>query len=384
MTDSSLPFPLTILHLVSSERWTGVADPVVSLAREQAKMGHDVWLACIGGYTFEEKARESGVRVFSELTLDRRLHPPNIYADFKRLRDFVAERKVHITHSHLLHDNWLAASSLRKFKEPHLLMRTMHRFEWPRRDPMHKYLWRRRTDHIITTSDAMRERILSRLGLAADRVDVVNGGADLKRFNPSLDRDFMRAKYDIPLDAPVAGIVARLRDGRGHRWLLEAIPRVLEQSPDAHFLIVGRGELKYPLRAEVAASPHADRIHMTGYLSDTLPEAYSAMTCSLFLGLGSEGTCRAILEGMACARAVIGVDAGGVSEIVEQDKTGLIVDPDDVEGLAGAIASVLNDPTRASQLGNSGRQRCEERYTERVRADEIQQIYTKAWRRKNG
>jgi glycosyltransferase involved in cell wall biosynthesis len=375
--------PLSILHLVSSERWTGVADPVISLASQQAASGHTVWLACIGGYTFEEKARESGVRIFTALTLDRRLHPPNLYADYRRLRQFIGDNDIDIVHTHLLHDNWLAGLALRGRQRPHLLVRTMHRFEWPRGDPFHKWLFGKRTDAMITTSESMRQRIAKRVGLPPERVDIVHGGVDLQRFNPSLDPSIVRDEFNIPPEAPVVGIVARLRDGRGHHWLLRAAPEVLAQAPEARFLIVGRGELKRDLRARIAASPHADRLVMTGYRDEDLPEAYAAMNCALFLGQGSEGTCRAILEAMACGRPVIGASVGGVRDIVEDGATGRLVEEDDCDGLADAITSLLTDTEKTANMGRNARKQCEERFTEERRASDILDIYERAWKRKH-
>jgi len=369
---------------VSSERFTGVAEPVISLAKQQYKQGHVVWLACIGGYTFEQQALQSGIQIFTELTLDRRLYPLNIHADYKRLQRFIEERRIDIVHSHLLHDNWLAASALRAHKRPHLLIRTMHRFEWPRRDPMHKYLFRKRVDHIITTSEAMRQRVLSRLGLPPEKVDVIFGGVDLERFNAAVNPYAIRDEFHVPHDAPVAGIVARLRKGRGHDWLLRTIPKALQRLPSAHFLIVGRGELKYKMREQVARMPERANVYMTGYRVDDLPEAYAAMNCSMFLGQGSEGTCRAILEAMACGRPVIGVADGGVGEIIRDGQTGLVVAQGDEQGLCDALVRMMSDLGAAAAMGRQARAECERRFTEENRTEGIMRVYRAAWESKYG
>ena len=89
---------LSILHLVSSERWTGVAEPVISVGAAQSSDGHNTYLACIGGYTFEDQARQSGIEILTSLTMDRRLYPGNLYADYKRLREIVEQRGIDIIH----------------------------------------------------------------------------------------------------------------------------------------------------------------------------------------------------------------------------------------------------------------------------------------------
>ena len=369
----------SILHLVSSERWTGVADPVIATARKQSEWGHKVWLACIGGYTFEEQARAQGIEILTTLTMDRRLYIPNLYGDYKKLRRLVLENNIDVIHTHLLHDHWMAAMALRGLPRRHLLLRTMHRYDWPRRDLLHKWLFCRRTDHLMTTSEAMKKRIVGRLRLPPDRVDVIFGGVETYRFHPDCDGEALRREFGIPPDAPVAGIVARLRDGRGHDWLLRVFPRVLEEIPQAHLLIVGRGELKYPLRERIARMEARERIHMTGYRSDDLPEAYAAMDCALFLGQGSEGTCRAILEAMSSGRPVVGVDDGGVAEIIRDGVTGHVAAKDSEAALCEAMVSVLGDRDKARAMGAAARRQCLERFTEDARARAVLDAYDRTW-----
>ena len=377
-----MPDSFSILHLVSSERWTGVADPVISIAKQQHVFGHKTFLACIGGYTFEQQARQSGIEILTSLTMDRRLYPVNLYRDSKSLRRLVEKHQINVIHTHLLHDHWLAALALRSYNQPYLLLRTMHRFDWPRRDPLHKWLFRKRTDHLITTSEAMRQRILSRLGISPERVSVTYGGVDLERFHPGVDSEPLRAKFNIPAEAPVAGIVSRLRTGRGHEWLMRTAPSVIERMPQAHFLIIGRGEIKRSLREQISQAPERDHFHSPGYLSDELPAGYAAMTCSMFLGQGSEGTCRAILEAMACGKPVIGVDDGGVKEIIRHGETGLVVKKDDGAGLRDALLELLGDPGRAAEMGRRARAECASRFTEAVRSQGILDIYHRAWKAK--
>ncbi|MCX7049615.1 MAG: glycosyltransferase family 4 protein [Candidatus Sumerlaeota bacterium] len=377
-----MPDTFSILHLVSSERWTGAADPVISLAKLQHLSGHKTFLACIGGYTFEQQARQSGIEILTSLTMDRRLYPINLYKDCKKLLRLVEKNQINVIHTHLLHDHWMAALALRSYKNPHLLLRTMHRFEWPRRDPLHQWLFRKQTDHLIATSEAMRQRILARLGVAPDHVSVSYGGVDLDRFHPGVDPAPLCARFHIPPGALVAGIVARMRAGRGHDWLMRTAPAVIGRIPKAHFLIIGRGELKHSVREQISQRPERGHLHSTGYLAEDLPLGYAAMTCSMFLGQGSEGTCRAILEAMACGKPVIGVDDGGVKEIIAHGRTGFVVKKDDDAGLRDALLELLGNPGRAAEMGRQAREECASRFTEEMRTQNILSAYQRVWNAK--
>jgi hypothetical protein len=84
--------PLRILHLAASERWTGCAEPLTSVALQQIKMGHQVWVGCCPGYTFEEELRKREIPVLEGLYLNRRMHPLHTISDMQIGRASCRER----------------------------------------------------------------------------------------------------------------------------------------------------------------------------------------------------------------------------------------------------------------------------------------------------
>jgi glycosyltransferase involved in cell wall biosynthesis len=371
-----------ILHLASSERWTGIAEPVVSLAREQQRSGHEVWLACVPGRSFERRARQNDLRVVSHFHLDRRLNPLRFLGDLQEIRRFVLENRIEIVHSHLLHDNWMAAMALLRVGTPPLLVRTFHRWERPRADLFHKWLFGRRNDLTITTSRSLLELFDGRILLTREATAVVYGGVDSERFSPEHAREEFRREFNILPDAPVAGMVARMTPGRGHRWLVNAAPEIARRLPQSRILLIGRGPLKKPLRAEIAGSALRQNLIMVGYRSKDLPQAYAALDVALFLGMGSEGTCRAALEAMATGRPVVAIRTGALPEIIDDGKTGLLVESDNVAALAEAIVRLLGNRAERERMGRAARQAILERFTESQRAEATVEAYRAAWRRK--
>ncbi|MBM3335126.1 glycosyltransferase family 4 protein [Candidatus Sumerlaeota bacterium] len=371
--------PFRILHLSSSERWTGPAEPIVSLAREQQRRGHEVWLACVPGQSFERRARHQGLRTLSQFHLDRRLNPLRFLGDLRSTRLFVRANQVEIVHCHLLHDNWIAALALMGLRKPPLLARTFHRWELPRGDIAHRWLFGWRNDLTITTSRSLLALFDGRIALRGGATAVIYGGVDCERFNPDRCGLALREELGISPSAPVAGIVARMTVGRGHRWLLNAAPAVVRHMPQARILLIGRGPLKKPLRAEINSTRLRENVALAGYRRADLPEAYAALDVALFLGMGSEGTCRAALEAMATGRPVIAHRAGALPEIVEDGKTGLLVEPDDADALADAIVRLLGDPHERERMGRAARQAVLERFTEAHRAEATLAAYRAVW-----
>ena len=380
VTPSTPSQPLKILHLASSERWTGVAEPVVSLACEQRRMGHRVWVGCVPGRSFERRVRERGLPLLEGLHLNRRLNPFHLISDLRLLPRFCRQNEIDIVHCHLLHDHWLATAAFRwlrpgsKGTRP-LIVRTIHASAPPRSDIFHRRLFLLYTDRFVCISADAARRAEATLGLSPGSVPHVPGGVNTERFQPDLPGAEFRSKYDIPPEAPLAGIVARMRAGRGLRWLTQSIPQVLERIPNAHFIVVGRGELKHWFRDHIRNPLFRGQVHYAGYHTTDLPQAYAAMDVSLFLGLGSEGTCRAILEAMGCARPTVGVDAGAVPEIIDAGGTGFLVHDHDVNDLAEKLISLLQNRAKCAEMGKAARARVEDRFNETLRAQSFDEIY---------
>jgi glycosyltransferase involved in cell wall biosynthesis len=379
--------PLNILHLASSERWTGVAEPLTSLAQEQEKLGHRVWIGCVPGSSFEETVRARGLETVEQFHLNRRMHPLHFISDLRGIPAFCRRNRVDVVHCHLLHDHWLAGISLGGLKRRSgngrpLLMRTSHASLPPRSDWLHRWLFLRRTDGLVCISGEAAERAASAFGLAKDAFSHAGGGVDLGRFHPDLDRTALRRELGIPLDSPVAGIISRVRAGRGVRWLMRSIPLLLERVPEAHVVIVGRGELKQWFREEMVKPIYRGQVHNAGFRKDDLPQAYAALDTTLFLGLGSEGTCRAILEAMACGRPTIGSTVGAVPEIIEDGQTGLLARDRSAEDLSEKMIEMLSDREQCARMGQAARRRAERHFTEAARALSVQRIYERLLARK--
>jgi len=188
---------------------------------------------------------------------------------------------------------------------------------------------------------------------------VVPAGVDAAWFSPGRAPE-LRARWGVPEEAPLAGIVARMKPERGHRVLLEAFARALRQVPEAHLVLVGRGEDEPALR-ELAGRLAPARIHLGGYLRGPgLVEAYRALDVAIWLREGNDGACRGVLEAMACGLPVIAGDEGAAAELVRDGVHGRVVDAADPARIAAALAELLGDLRSARKMGAGARARAEE------------------------
>lgn len=372
-----------VLHLVSNERWTGVAEPAASVAAHQMEAGWQVWMACIWGRSMDERLRKRGFNLATDLRIPRRVNPLATLADVRRLRRFMEHNDVDIVHCHQLHEHWLAALALRNWKGPKrpLLVRTVHRYEEMRTDPWHAWLFAKASDLVITVSTEQKDLITAAYPQTRANVEVIYGGVDPERYKPdAAGGALVRADMGEKPDAVVGGIVAHLGYNRGHRWLLKAAPAALAAAPAGVIWIVGKGELKKELRRACPEEQFDNRLVMAGYRTDDLVQTYSAMNFAMLLGLGSEGSARAALEAMACGRPVIAINKGALKDTITHGVDGFLVEEDDVAGLTEHLTELLGSRDLCEKMGASAREKILARFTEQVRFEQTTEAYERAYR----
>lgn len=214
----------------------------------------------------------------------------------------------------------------------------------------------RQMDGFIAASHAI-EDILVADGIPAGRIEVVHDGIDVEKIQhrPAID---LHAEYWLPHGVPVIVNVGALVGHKGQKYLVDAMPIVLREVPDAHLVIFGEGELRAPLEKQIKQLSLGKRVLLPGFREDVMSLMKSAdlfVMSSVTEGLGS-----AVLDAMAMGHAVVGTKAGGIPEAVIHDETGLLVDPADAKALAVAIVRILKNANLRKQFGDAGRARVTE------------------------
>jgi glycosyltransferase involved in cell wall biosynthesis len=365
--------PLRILHLAANRWWTGSADPIIRLATGLRDHGHTVLLGVTPGDRFEAKAREAGLPQVEGLALKPRLAPLALARDVRRLRAVVAAERVDIVHAHHSHDHWL--SLLVRPRRPDggraALVRTFHAVRSVKRSPAALPL-RRRTRAFFAVSRQIEARCRA-VGIPPERIFWTPGAADLPRFG---EGDGKAIRDEFGLDrAPVVVSVARFAANRGHELLLVGFGYLLRRLPDARLLLVGKGEMRARLAQLAGELGLGDRVVFTGYRDRDLPQVLAAADCFALMAAGSDESCRAALEAMAAARPVVARRVGALPETVVHGETGLLVDGDDAEAVAAALAAVLEDPARARAMGAAGRRRAKTEFSPERSVAIVERVY---------
>jgi len=224
---------------------------------------------------------------------------------------------------------------------------------------------------LITVSESLKRKIISEGRTGAPIITIPNGvdlvGDASKRIGK------VRSSLNIPEEAPLIGIIARLEPEKGHQYFIGAAAEVLKVKPAARFLIVGEGSCYSHLRDQVKRLGLSESVIFTGQRDD-VPELVTALDV-VVLSSVREAQGLSLLEAMALAKPVVATRVGGIPEVVQHGESGLLVPPADSAALAGAILELLDDPARSALMGRRGQELVKEKFPLGQMISQIEAIY---------
>jgi glycosyltransferase involved in cell wall biosynthesis len=246
-------------------------------------------------------------------------------------------------------------------------------FSWGRQEYALLRATRRLPDRVICVSEAVRRVVIEREGLDPARVMTVRNGID-PALPPEEPLDDLRAELGLRPSDLVLGVVAnfnRAVKGMGH--LVEAVPLIVREVPNARVLLLGRGEEEAALRERCRALGVADAVIFGGFRRD-MHRCYRLMHLSGLTSL-SEGLSITVLESMKFGLPVVATAVGGNPEVVEDGVTGVLVPPANPAAFASAVAALLRDPARRAAMGQAGRRRVEREFALSGVAERYAELY---------
>ena len=217
-------------------------------------------------------------------------------------------------------------------------------------------------DVVVANSRAAAAR-LEHEHVTRRRIHVISNGLDVSRY----------PRGRAPRAVRRIITVARLRPEKAHEVLLEAAALVVARHPEVEFDIVGDGSRLSALARLAERLGIASHVHFLGHRDDVVGALEAA---DLFvLPSRSEAFPNGVLEAMAAGLPVVACAVGGLPELVNEGKTGLLVPPEDPQALAAATSSLIDDPQRAWTLGQAGRELVEAHYSFDKMTRSFEQLY---------
>jgi glycosyltransferase involved in cell wall biosynthesis len=342
--------PLDIAFVMTSFEPGGTERQMIELFRRLDRSRWRPHVACFQGHGAWYSTVTEAAASVAEFPVDSFLNPRTLH-HMRAFARWCRQTHVSVVHTTELYSNIFGLPAAAMGRVP---VRIGNRREInPDKRPAQIALQRAAygcAHKVVANSQAAADRLMSER-VPERKIAVVPNGLDVDQFSSRAARPSLRRVV----------VVANLRPEKGHDVLIDAAVEVVRRFPDARFELTGGGPELGVLQARAAASPVSHVFTFLGHRSDV---AARLQANDIFvLPSRSEAFPNAVLEAMAAGLPIVASAVGGIPELVDNERTGLLVAPDDPRALAERICRLMTDPALAGRLGAAARADVEARYS---------------------
>jgi len=232
-------------------------------------------------------------------------------------------------------------------------------------------------DAIIATSNSYVNESMF-LGDYKEKIEVIPNGINLNEFENNLSKSECRKKLDLPQDKKIILFFGNIVVYKGPYILLKAISTIKDFIKDFELVFAGRGEMQEELIKMAKNLGVEKNIRFSGYVEEHLKPLYfksADIFCLPSINL-AEAFGIVNLEAMACGVPIVSTKLGGIPDVVESGKNGLLAEPGDEKSLADALIYLLENEDTAKKMGNYGKQKVQDYSWEKI-AEQTEEVYKK-------
>ncbi len=228
-------------------------------------------------------------------------------------------------------------------------------------------------DDIMAVAEAAKENLTDG-GIAPHKIKVVLNGVERIEQLTLKEKEAAKADYEIGNDEFVIGILARMEEYKGHRYLIEACEMLKMKGKNCKVLIVGTGPIEEELQQLVKEKDLSDMIIFTGFIKN-VRSVLGIMDLQINASFGTEATSLSLLEGMSLGIPAIVSDYGGNTGVITHGKNGIVVPMQKSEKIAEAIALLMEYPEAYEHMQEGSLQIYKEKFTGKIYARNIEEVY---------
>ena len=236
-------------------------------------------------------------------------------------------------------------------------------------------------DRVVAVSEDIRQRVIRERNLAPEKVMTIHYGVDLEKFAAE-DQKLTRADIGVSDDHFVLGSVARFDYPKGHKYLIEAAPGIVQRFPNARFVFVGDGPLRQEVEQQIEQLGLTENFVLLGFRRDV--KQLLGLFDLFILPSLSEGLPNAVLEAMACSNPVVATAVNGVVEVVADGETGFLVPPQNPSRMTEAVIKMLASPEKMKGMGRKGRERVADHFSVEQQISKFEELYYSLYAQKLG
>lgn len=358
---------MRLLHTESSCGWGGQEIRILSEAEAFMSLGHEVHLACPLEAPIYQEALKRDIPV-TALPIERKT-----FKGLWRLWRWLSKQSFDVINTHSSTDAWLVALSRLLMRSNRYVVRTRHVSAPIKATWINRWLYSRGCDFVVTTGEKLRHYVIEQARLSPNRVKSVPTGVDLSRFQVG-DKTRARQQCQLPADKFIMGIIATIRTWKGHIYLIEALAKL--NNPNVLLVIVGDGPNRSNVESAIRKHKLESQVLLVGQQSDVVPWL-QALDAFALPSYANEGVPQSLMQAMACGIPVISTPVGSIEELIEHQKTGLLVEPQSTESLLIALQTMLNNPQANQLLAERAKEHVHHHFSKQSMITQMQQVFSR-------
>jgi len=375
---------LRILHVHTLPIVSGSGINTLLTMQGSSNCGAEVGLASAPGGKLEMLVGEAGMVFYPIQNFVSQVSPFKDLHALWQLNRLLAREKFDLVHTHNSKAGILGRLAARWNNVPSII-HTVHGFSFHEEESWffrHLFIVLERMaarwcDQMIAISQPMLEWAQREKIAPPEKFVKIYSGIEVERFRNQTPSPELKSRFGIQPEETVIGVVSKLWEGKGHEVLIDAVARLLDSGCRVKLLIVGEGYLEEKLREEVKRLGIEKNVVFTGFWSD-VPEITAILDISVLPSF-YEGMGRVVLEAMAAGKPVVASRVGGVPEFVEDEVTGYLISPGDVEALVDRLKTLIGDSDLRQKMGQQGAERMRHEHSAETMVSMIHQVYKRHW-----
>jgi L-malate glycosyltransferase len=349
---------MNVCHIISGDIWAGAEVQAYSLISELARIPSlHIQAITFNDGILSSKIAAQGIRL--DIVNENN---SNVISMILQIYALLKKRKIDILHVHGYKENFIGgiAANLLKSK----VIRTHHGKGMIGGSLLHSLIEKINdkllTSKLIAVSDDLRRFLLSN-NFQTNKVSVIRNGLDAALIVPSKSKTLIRDQLHIAHGNIVIGTLGRLVSVKGHKYLLEAIKRVLKKEKGVDFVIAGDGPLLGDMVKSTMSLGIDKNVNFIGFTEDPI-SLLNAFDIFVLTSL-HEGIPISLLEAMCLEKPIISTAVGGIPEVIHDEYNGILIPERDPIAIADACLKLIRNQNYGSQLAHSAFRDVREKYS---------------------
>ena len=339
---------MNIMIFDATPQWSGGANRILLYSKELKKRGHCVTVCCLPESGLANRIAEEQIAVYT-------LNPKsdiNLFIVPEIIR-LIKENNIEVIDICSPKFYWVASLAARVTKRKIILTRNVPYRKNGVKKQINRVLYHTLVDRIIAISDKIKRELIEDYAIPENKIAVIYDGIELHRFKQKIP-----AIIDVTPRHYVAAVISRLDENKGLECFIHAIAEITKKITPIHFIIVGTGSIETKLKELSKKLKVSNNVRFMGFRTD-IPEILAEVDITI-VPSPEEGMSMSALESMASGVPVVVTTGCGLVDIIVNNTSGSIVEPDNSHELAAGVIRLLQSDYQ--QAGKEARAIVEEKF----------------------